>query len=44
MPGVCDTTEPQLVEVAAGHSMRCHIPFDELGRLQGVPLPTPNDD
>ena len=35
--GVCDVTEPPLVEVAPDHSMRCHIPIDELARLQGVP-------
>ena len=34
--GVCDVTEPPLVEVEPGHRMACHIPFDELGRLQGV--------
>ncbi len=34
--GVCSTTEPPLAEVSPGHSMRCHIPIDELRRLQGL--------
>jgi peptide/nickel transport system ATP-binding protein len=32
--GVCDTVEPGLVEVAPGRTMRCHIPLDDLARLQ----------
>jgi peptide/nickel transport system ATP-binding protein len=36
--GVCDTEQPPLREVAVGHSMRCHIPFEELARLQGIPV------
>ena len=32
--GVCEVSEPPLVEVAIGHSMRCHIPIDELRVLQ----------
>jgi peptide/nickel transport system ATP-binding protein len=31
---ICETTEPELLEVEPGHSMRCHIPLDELRRLQ----------
>jgi peptide/nickel transport system ATP-binding protein len=31
---VCEETEPPLVEVEAGHLMRCHIPLDELRALQ----------
>jgi peptide/nickel transport system ATP-binding protein len=31
---VCEQVEPPLVEVAEGHLMRCHIPIDELRRLQ----------
>jgi len=31
---VCEQTEPPLVEVEDGHHMRCHIPLDELRRLQ----------
>ena len=32
--GVCEVTEPPLLEVSPGHAMRCHIPIDELRRLQ----------
>ena len=32
---VCEETEPPLVEVEGGHHLRCHIPIDELRRLQG---------
>ncbi|MCU1399226.1 MAG: putative oligopeptide transporter ATP-binding protein [Acidimicrobiales bacterium] len=32
--GVCEVTEPPLVEVAPGHAMRCHIPIEELRILQ----------
>ena len=35
--GVCEVTEPPLLEVAPGHAMRCHIPIDELRRLQTKP-------
>jgi peptide/nickel transport system ATP-binding protein len=31
---VCDEQEPPLVEVEPGHMMSCHIPIDELRRLQ----------
>jgi len=31
--------EPPLVEVEPEHSMRCHIPVDELRRLQAVDAP-----
>ncbi len=31
---VCEETEPPLVEIAPGRLMRCHIPLDELRRLQ----------
>jgi peptide/nickel transport system ATP-binding protein len=34
MPGICEVTEPPLAEVLPGHQMRCHIPIDELKRLQ----------
>jgi len=33
--GTCEASEPPLVEVETGHMMRCHIPIDELRRLQG---------
>jgi peptide/nickel transport system ATP-binding protein len=32
--GLCESTEPALVEVEPGHLMRCHIPLDELRNLQ----------
>jgi peptide/nickel transport system ATP-binding protein len=32
--GVCEVSEPPLVEVASGHAMRCHIPLEELRILQ----------
>ena len=34
MQGICEVTEPPLIEVEPGHLMRCHIPPDELRRLQ----------
>jgi len=34
---ICETTEPELREEEAGHGIRCHIPRDELRRLQAVP-------
>jgi peptide/nickel transport system ATP-binding protein len=33
---ICETTEPDLIEEEAGHGIRCHIPLDELRRLQTV--------
>ncbi len=32
--GICESTEPPLLEVAPGHLMSCHIPLDELRTLQ----------
>jgi peptide/nickel transport system ATP-binding protein len=32
--GLCETTEPPTVEVVVGHTIRCHIPPEELARLQ----------
>ena len=32
---ICETTEPPLVEAEDGHHLRCHIPIEELRRLQG---------
>jgi peptide/nickel transport system ATP-binding protein len=32
--GLCEVTEPPLVEVETGHLMSCHIPLEELRRLQ----------
>jgi peptide/nickel transport system ATP-binding protein len=31
---ICEREEPPLVEAEAGHLMRCHIPIEELRRLQ----------
>jgi len=36
---ICDTEEPPLAEVEPEHFMRCHIPIDELRRLQASPPP-----
>ncbi len=33
---ICETEEPALTEVSSGRSMRCHIPLEELRRLQAV--------
>ena len=34
---ICEQEEPPLAEVEPGHMMRCHIPIDELRRLQALP-------
>jgi peptide/nickel transport system ATP-binding protein len=34
--GVCESTEPPLVEVSPGHLMSCHIPLEELQNLQAT--------
>jgi peptide/nickel transport system ATP-binding protein len=34
MKGICEVTEPPLIEVEPGHLMKCHIPIDDLRRLQ----------
>ena len=34
---MCDEQEPPLVEVEPGHMMSCHIPIEELRRLQARP-------
>ena len=31
---ICETQEPPLAEVEPGHLMRCHIPIEELRRIQ----------
>ncbi|TPJ32124.1 ABC transporter ATP-binding protein [Mesorhizobium sp. B2-8-3] len=31
---ICETQEPDLTEAQPGHTIRCHIPFAELARLQ----------
>ncbi|NND03112.1 MAG: ABC transporter ATP-binding protein [Acidimicrobiia bacterium] len=35
--GTCDKIEPPMVEVSLGHSIKCHIPPDELKEMQKVP-------
>lgn len=32
---ICEETEPPLLEAEEGHLLRCHIPIEELRRLQG---------
>jgi len=34
IPGTCDVVEPDVEEIAPGHSMRCHIPSEQLVELQ----------
>jgi peptide/nickel transport system ATP-binding protein len=31
---ICKTTEPPLAEAEPGHAIKCHIPIEELRRLQ----------
>jgi len=33
---VCEELDPPLLEGADGHVIRCHIPLEELARLQRV--------
>ncbi|HUB70410.1 MAG TPA: ABC transporter ATP-binding protein [Acidimicrobiales bacterium] len=41
--GICESEEPPLAEVEPGHMMRCHIPVDQLRRLQAKgPGPSPS--
>ena len=41
---ICEQEEPPFVEVEAGHWMRCHIPIDELRRLQAAGPPAARED
>ncbi len=34
---VCETTEPPLADAEPGHAIRCHIPLEELRRVQAAP-------
>lgn len=34
---ICEEQEPPLAVAEAGHALRCHIPIEELARLQGKP-------
>ncbi len=40
---VCVNTEPPLAEAEPGHSIRCHIPLEELRRLQGEEVTVAGD-
>ena len=33
---ICETSEPPLIEAEPGHAIRCHIPVDDLARLQRI--------
>jgi peptide/nickel transport system ATP-binding protein len=39
IPGLCEATEPTLQDIGDGHSIRCHIPAEQLIELQGVRRP-----
>ena len=34
MQGLCDVVEPPVIEIEPGHLSRCHLPADELGRVE----------
>ncbi len=36
--GTCDTVEPPLREVQPGKVLRCHLPLEQLGRLEEAPV------
>ncbi|TSE04082.1 ABC transporter ATP-binding protein [Mesorhizobium intechi] len=38
---ICEQQEPQLAEAQPGHSIRCHIPYPELARLQKAAVTEP---
>jgi peptide/nickel transport system ATP-binding protein len=38
---ICDDAEPPLIEVEPEHTMRCHIPLEELRRMQAAGPPPP---
>lgn len=38
---ICETQEPPLAEAQPGHTIRCHIPYAELARLQAPKPPVP---
>ncbi|MHB1884493.1 MAG: dipeptide ABC transporter ATP-binding protein [Acidimicrobiales bacterium] len=37
--GICESAEPVLLEVEAGHMMRCHIPLAQLRQVQSEEAP-----
>ena len=38
---ICETTEPELLSAEPGHAIRCHIPIEELRRIQVAPPTAP---
>ena len=40
---ICEHEEPPLLEVEGGHLMRCHIPIEELRRLQSRAVSAPTE-
>jgi peptide/nickel transport system ATP-binding protein len=40
---ICEHQEPPLLEVEEGHLMRCHIPIEELRRLQARAVAAPTE-
>jgi peptide/nickel transport system ATP-binding protein len=36
VPGLCETTEPPLLEHSTGHLIRCHLPAERLGSEAGA--------
>ncbi|HEX4765467.1 MAG TPA: ABC transporter ATP-binding protein [Lichenihabitans sp.] len=38
---VCDTQPPPLRDAGDGHTILCHIPLEDLGRLKPIALPEP---
>ncbi|MEJ7793300.1 MAG: ABC transporter ATP-binding protein [Gaiellaceae bacterium] len=41
---ICEQEEPPFVEVEPGHWMRCHIPIEELRRLQAAGAPAAREN
>ena len=41
---ICEQEEPPFLEVEPGHWMRCHIPIEELRRLQAAGAPPTRED
>ena len=44
IPGTCDVIDPPFLEIAPGHSMKCHIPADELKALQAADRAAASND
>jgi peptide/nickel transport system ATP-binding protein len=40
---ICETTEPPLEESESGHAMSCHIPLEDLRRMQNGATREPSD-